>query len=223
MFTLVVEGGNMKKRKLKGYVLPSIYGLVVICIFATIYFLNSSLTYKAPTVKVPEEKVMEEVKNENDMVVVNPVPDKPIKPFNKENIEETKSFYKPDDSEEIQQKSLIYYENTYMQNTGILYTSEESFEILASVDGTIKEVKDDEILGTVVIIEHNTKVVTTYYSLSDVKVKAGDMVKVGDIIGTSGTNKLENINPNCLLFEVYINGNLVNPNEFYETSLEDLK
>ena len=47
-------------------------------------------------------------------------------------------------------------------------------------------------------------------------------VKTGDIIGTSGSNKLENEKQNCLLFEVYLNGNLVNPIDFFEMKLEDL-
>lgn len=214
----------MKKRKLRGYVLPSVYALVVLVVFITVYFLNSTLYLEAPNTTNNDQTVVEQVDNkENDMVVVNPVPDKPMKPFNKESVTISKSFYKQDDDATKQQNSLIYYENTYMQNTGILYSSDETFEILASVDGTVKEVKDDEILGTVVTIEHNTKVTTTYYSLSNVKVKAGDNIKANDIIGTSGINKLENEKENCLLFEVYINGNLTNPEEFYEMNLEDLK
>lgn len=214
----------MKKRKLKGYVLPSIYGLVVVCVFMTVYFLNSSLTYESPANEEASKTISDkqEIKN-NDMIIVNPVPDKPLRPFNKDNVEVSKSFYNQNDDAEKQQKSLIYYENTYMQNTGVLYTSDESFEILASVDGKVLEVKEDEILGTVVTIEYNSKVITTYYSLSDVKVKVGDSLKANDIIGNSGTNKLENVSQNCLLFEVYIDGNLTNPEEFFEMNLEDLK
>ena len=214
----------MKRRKLRGYVLPSIYGLVVVFVFLTVYFLNNSLTFEAPMEKEEEKTVVQQTgQTDNEIVVVNPVPDKPMKPYNKESVEISKSFYKKEDDATNQQKSLIYYENTYMQNTGVLYTSDESFEILASVDGTVKEIKDDEILGTVVTVEYNAKVTTTYYSLSNVKIKAGDSIKVGDIIGTSGKNKLEDEKDNCLLFEVYMNGNLIDPIEFLEISLEDLK
>ena len=214
----------MKRRKLRGYVLPSIYGLVVVFVFLTVYFLNNSLTFEAPMEKEEEKTVVQQTgQTDNEIVVVNPVPDKPMKPYNKESVEISKSFYKKEDDATNQQKSLIYYENTYMQNTGVLYTSDESFEILASVDGTVKEIKDDEILGTVVTVEYNAKVTTTYYSLSNVKIKAGDSIKVGDIIGTSGKNKLEDEKDNCLLFEVYMNGNLIDPIEFLEMSLEDLK
>lgn len=214
----------MKKRKLKSYVLPSIYGLVVISVFVTVYFLNNSLTFEDSIPNNQDSTVIKQGESsESDMIVVNPVPETPIKPFIKENVNASKSFYKQEDDESLQQNSLIYYESTYMQNTGILYSSDESFEVLASVDGTVKEVKDDEILGTVVTIEHNTKVITTYYSLSDVKVKVGDNIKTNDIIGTSGANKLENEKENCLLFEVYVNGNLINPNDFFNMNLEDLK
>ena len=210
----------MKKRKLKGYVLPSIYGLVVITVFLTVYFLNNSLSYQTPT-KDDKPVVNQTNNNKEDMIVVNPIPDSPLKPFIKENVEVTKSFYNQEDDVEKQKNSLIYYQNTYMQNSGVLYSSDESFEILASVDGTVKEVK--EILGTVVTIEYNTTISTVYYSLSDVKVKAGDIVKANDIIGTSGSNKLENVKQNCLLFEVYKNGILIDPENFYTMSLEELK
>jgi len=212
----------MKKRKLKGYVLPSIYGLVVITVFLTVYFLNNSLSYQTPT-KDDKPVVNQTNNNKEDMIVVNPIPDSPLKPFIKENVEVTKSFYNQEDDVEKQKNSLIYYQNTYMQNSGVLYSSDESFEILASVDGTVKEVKEDEILGTVVTIEYNTTISTVYYSLSDVKVKAGDIVKANDIIGTSGSNKLENVKQNCLLFEVYKNGILIDPENFYTMSLEELK
>lgn len=214
----------MKRRKLKGFVLPSIYGLVVFCLFATVYFLNNSLNFTAPDLTEENNTPIVNVNNEenNDIYVVSPVSEKPMIPFTKDGVNISKTFYKSDDDAENQQKSLIYYADTYMQNTGILYTSDESFEIISTVEGKIKDIKEDEILGSVVTLEHNTNVTIIYYSLSDVKVTAGMNVKAGDIIGTSGSNKLENEKQNCLLFEVYINGTLINPTDFFEMKLEDL-
>lgn len=214
----------MKKRKLRGFVLPSIYGLVVFCLFATVYFLNNSLNFTAPELNQNDNSVTVNVDNKenSDIYVVSPVPEKPIIPFTKDGVTISKNFYHFEDDKEKQQNSLIYYENTYMQNTGVLYSSDEAFEVLASIEGTVKDVKEDEILGSVVTIEYNSNVTLVYYSLSDVKVTAGMNVKTGDIIGTSGSNKLENEKQNCLLFEVYLNGNLVNPIDFFEMKLEDL-
>ncbi len=214
----------MKRRKLKKFVLPSIYGLVVFCVFLTVYFLNNSLNFKAPQVDDNNHSVTVNVDNKenSDITVISPTPEKPIIPFTKDGVTISKSFYKQEDTEELQQKSLIYYQNTYMQNTGVLYSSDEQFEVLASVDGVVKEIKDDEILGSVVTIEYNTNVTVIYYSLSEVKVTKGMNVKTNDIIGLSGSNSLENEKQNCLLFEVYINGTLVNPIDFFEMNLEDL-
>ena len=213
----------MKKRKLRGYVLPSIYAMSVICIFLTVYFLNNSFNCTAPT-DPTDHVVFEQKENNNqDQMVVNSIPTKPIIPFNKDSVKISKSFYQSEDEETAQQNSLIYYQNTYMQNTGVLYSSDDAFEVLASVDGTVKEIKEDEILGSVVTIEYNTHITTVYYSLSDVKVKEGSNVKTNDIIGTSGANKLENEKQNCLLFEVYQDGNLINPLKFYDMNLEDLQ
>ena len=213
----------MKRRKLKKFVLPSIYVLSVMCIFLTVYFLNSSLNFTNQPKKEDKDVLVQKENPENqDVSVVSPVALKPIVPFINDKVTISKSFYRSEDDETVQQQSLIYYQNTYMQNTGILYSSDEQFEILASVDGTVKEIKEDEILGQTVVIEYNTNVITMYYSLNEVFVTAGSKVKSGDVIGTSGKNKLENEKENCLLFEVYQKGILMNPTDFFNMNLEDL-
>jgi murein DD-endopeptidase MepM/ murein hydrolase activator NlpD len=50
----------------------------------------------------------------------------------------------------------------------------------------------------------------------------GDTVKQGDLIGTSGSNKVESSSENMLLFEVENNGTYINPEKFYEMKLEEL-
>ena len=145
-----------------------------------------------------------------------------IKPYTDESVSISKTFYDIKGSAEEQQQSLIYYQRTYMENTGVLYTSDNSFDVIAVLDGTIKEVKTDELLGNVVLIEHNSDLVTAYYSLSDVEFKAGDKISKGQVIGKSGSNKLENEKENCLLFEVYHKGNLLNPESFYNMNVSEL-
>ena len=110
-----------------------------------------------------------------------------------------------------------------MPNTGVLYESDEDFDVIAVLDGTVKDIKTDEILGTYLTLSHNDKLETVYYSLKDVKVNIGDNVKKGDIIATSGTTKLQTAKKQTLLFEVYYNGNLMNPLEFYEKNINELK
>ena len=79
------------------------------------------------------------------------------------------------------------------------------------------DIKTDDILGNVIEIDHDNEIKTVYQSVDNIKVKVGDEVKQGDVIATSGANKLNNTNKNCLLFEVYQKGQLVNPEKMFET------
>lgn len=202
----------MKKRKLKGFVLPTVYVLTMAALFLGISFFASNLMKQ----------------NENYLFSLNPVTDTTlpvvstepeatvIEPIKENTAEKINYFYDREADDATQQKSLIYYENTYMQNTGILYAADETFDVISVLDGTIKEIKNDNILGNVIEIEHTNNLRTIYYSLSEVTLKVGDNVTQGQIIGLSGQSKLETGKANNLLFEVHHNGNLLNPEKFYE-------
>ena len=127
------------------------------------------------------------------------------------------------DEEATQQNSLVYYENTYLQNSGDLYSANNPFDVISAYDGTVTNVSKDEILGNFVEITHNSNLKTIYYSLSDVQVKKDDTVISGDVIGKSGDNSLNGETKNCLLFEVYHNGTAIDPEDFYNMNIEDLK
>ena len=141
---------------------------------------------------------------------------------NSENITIANKFYEKDADEKTQQNSLIYYENIYMQNTGILYNSDKQFNVIAVLDGTVKNIKEDKILGNVIEIEHGTNLTAFYQSVDNIKVKVGDQVKQGDLIATSGANNIENTKDNCLHFQVYNQGQLLNPETFYTMNLNEL-
>lgn len=208
----------MKRRKLRGFVLPTLYLLIIAAVFVGVNFLGKSLNVDSYT---SYDFVMSAFKN-NVVSVLSEDNDTIIKPYASDKVTISKGYYDIESDEKSQQKSLIYYEKTYMENTGILYTANEKFDALATMDGTIKNIKEDEVLGVVVEVENSNKVTTIYYSLGELNVAVGDTVKQGDVIGTSGTNKLENEENSVLLFEVYIDGNLVNPDEFYNMKISEL-
>ena len=109
-----------------------------------------------------------------------------------------------------------------MPNTGILYSSEETFDILTTLDGKVSKITKDELLGNVVEITHSPSLITTYYSIDNVKVIEGQELKQGDVIGTSGKNNISSTSDNMMLFEVSLNGNNIDPENYYQTSIEDL-
>lgn len=160
---------------------------------------------------------------DTDLPVVSTNDGKIIKPFDSETVTIDINYYDKDSDEETQQKSLILYENTYMPNTGILYTSEETFDILSTLDGKVTSIGEEELLGKVIEITHSSSLVTTYYSVGNINVTEGQEVKQGDIIGTSGKNNISSTSDNMLLFEVSLNGININPEKYYQTNLKDLK
>lgn len=213
----------MKKRRLKKFVLPTLYVIVVGVLFIGVAYLGKTLEYQvsgSPRVinTVVEEDILPVIKEED----INIDDFKPVKPFLSNKVVVSKSYYKQDDDIQKQENSLIYYEKTYLQNTGILYSCDEEFDIVSAYDGTVTNIGKDEILGNYIEITHNTNLKTIYYSVDNIVVNKDDAVNAGTIIAVSGKNMLEQESDNLLLFEVYYNGYTMDPEEFYETDITNL-
>lgn len=211
---------KVKVRRLKKFVLPTIYTIAISAVLISVVLIGKTLS--SYTKEDLNSYVVNALLDDEAEEVINLTNDKVVKPYIAEGVTISKNFYDKDADEATQEQSLIYYENTYMQNSGTLYTSENTYDVVAVLDGKVSEVKEDEILGNVIVIEHNNELKTTYQSVNDVKIKVGDEVKQGDVIATSGENKLNNTNKNCLLFEVYNKGQLIDPEKFYEMDLKAL-
>lgn len=209
-----------KKLRLKGWVSTLIYLSVITAVFISMIFVSNVLESK-----YGESSNLSYIFKEfidTDVPVINYSNDSVIKPFDKDNISIDIDFYDKDSSEKEQEKSLILYENTYMPNSGILYTSSNQFDILCTLDGKVTNIKKDDLLGNVIEITHSNSLVTTYYSVDNMKVTVGQTLNQGDIIATSGKNNISSTSNNMLLFEVSLNGVNINPENYYKTSIEDL-
>ena len=211
----------MARKKLKEWVLPVLGVFVLIGSIFCYYLISNIINYSVTEPSYVTDALVENTINVNEEIeVIEEL--KIIKPFDNSSVAISKYFYNKNDEESKQQSSLIRYENIYMPNTGVLYSADAEFNIIACLDGKVSSVKEDNILGNIIEIEHDNGLVTVYQSVKDVKVVAGSSVKQGDIIALSGANKLENEKENCLHFEVYQNGNLINPEEFYNLDLNTL-
>ena len=218
LFTMNIEGEQMKLKK---KFIPIFYLLSITGIFLCILLLGNAVSQLLPLDGLEEDYKVINIIDEPTMPVNSEEKIKVIKPYISENVSITKKFYDAENDNESKKNSLIYYENTYMQNTGILYSSDTSFDVVSVLEGRVRLITDDELLGKVVEIIHGNDLVTVYQSLSEVKVNLGDTVKQGDIIGISGPNEIINKAHN-LLFEVYSRGNLINPENIYNTNIKDL-
>lgn len=207
----------LKRRKLRGYVLPTLYVIVLIVIFGAVSLVsnlmqvNPNYLYSVDVIEDITESVVETVEE----------PVQIIRPYTSDEVSIKTRFYDVEDSSEEQEQSLIYFEDTYMKNTGVMYQSSNVFDCVAVLNGTVLNIREDEILGNVVEIEHNSNLRTIYYSLGEVNVQVGEVLNQGDIVGTSGENNIMD-GSNYLLFEVYYNGTLLDPEEFYSMDVLDL-
>ena len=142
-----------------------------------------------------------------------------IKPYTDQSVTIGKNYYDYKGKEEDQLKGIIKHDNTYIQNTGIDYVSEKEFEVISILDGTVVEVKEDETVGNTIEIKHNDGYISIYQSLNKVNVKKGDIITQGQVIGTSGTNELDKEIGNHLHFEIYNNGQSINPETYLEKEI----
>ena len=206
----------MTNRSSRYYLLGGLVVLSVAAIVLIGYAITSALqsTYE-------DEKdlryVSYEILTDNVMPVLNQEEGQTdiIKPYTDDSVEIGKSYYDYQGEENSQEGAIIYYENTYIQNTGVDYTSKQVFDVNSIADGTVISVTKDDIVGTTVKIEHNNDMISVYQSIKDVEVKENDQVTKGQVIGKSGTNSISSDLGNHLHFELYKNNVLVDPEKIF--------
>ena len=209
----------MKTKKLKGWVLPSLYGCFFIGVFLVTLGVsnllmdvseepdnNNDINYVSETIIDDEQPVVQEVK-------------KILKPYTSDSVKIGKYYYDYKGEESKQQNSITYHNNTYMQNSGVDYISNEAFDVVSILDGTVTNVTEDELLGNCIEIKHDNNYTSVYQSLSEVNVKKGDKVLAGQLLGKSGENTLDKDMGNHLHFELYIKGEVVNPEDYIDKEL----
>ena len=97
----------------------------------------------------------------------------------------------------------------------------DTFDVVSVLDGTVVDVREDELLGTVVEIKHDNDFISSYQSLSEVSVKKNDTIKQGQVIGKSGTNTIDQDLGNHLHFELYKSGEVVDPSKYFDQVISD--
>lgn len=208
----------MKKMKLRKYVLPTIYVLIILVTFLSVSLINNHLlknvtnyNYSKSIMKDVTENVLSEI-----------LPDKFDRPYLSENVKLLSGFYSKDYDDESQKNSLIVYQNTYMPSSGTFYASQDEFDVVSVYDGKVKSIKKDEMLGDTVEVQHSDNLTTIYYSLKDVTARENDDIKKGTIIGKATSNNLVT-DKNVLFIEVYLKGKQIDPEKFYELNPNEVK
>lgn len=196
-------------------VIYMLYGVCLILLIAGLFFFSRKpkTTLETPfAVMDVLEKIKLPVVKESDTIIGRPYIE------NKVSIVQSYYDYKANESE--QTNSIIYYQDTYIQNCGISYSNDgEPFDVVAVLDGEVIEVKQDTLLGNIIKIKHSESVMSVYQSIGDINVAVGDNVVKGTVLATSSTSNIRSTLNNHLYFELLIDGINVNPEEYYDKSL----
>ena len=206
-------------KKIKKLIIPSVYVGAIILIISSIMLVISSIN---KYLTIPKDYNYSVETNFENIIPVVETNNQIIKPYLSDNVTIGKYFYDFEANEERQQNSIIFYENTYMQNSGVDYISDTQFDILAVLDGEVISVETDDTLGNIVKIKHDKNIITVYQGIDNIEIEKGNKVNQGSIIGTSGTSKINTNYTTSLHFEVYYNGQLIDPENFYSLNLQDL-
>lgn len=212
------------KERIKLIVVPSVYVLSIVFFAICLYFAGNifkkSIALK--NANKDTEYVDNEIIEKYDYIPVINVKETIIKPFTSSDVSVSRGFYDYTGEEETQENSIIFYENTYMQNSGIDYSSDNVFDVVSILPGEVIDLKADNIVGTTITIRHTNDLISVYQSLGDVNVKVDDKVVQGQIIAKSGKSNLNTAKENNLHFELYYKGEIVNPDNYYDKNLTDL-
>ena len=207
------------KRQLKRPVVYSLYAIsfillvggIVLLGFATRRDTDENFEYVSRGILDYEEYV--QVVTTNNTV---------IRPYLDSDIQIVKNYYDYTADAPAQQNSIIFYENTYIPSSGVSYSNGKQFDVVAIYDGKVIDVKEDDILGKTVSIEHSNGMISNYQSLSDVTVSKDDNVVKGQIIAKSSTSNISADLGNHLYFELVINAECVNPENYYGKSIDEI-
>lgn len=222
---------KLKRVIRKKWVLPSIY------IGSAALILTGVLWYQAATGSLfGQDNEVEKTPNvannqvtdysSQEAVPVNAVEENFKMPvMDEKSVVIKKEFYDVGASSDKQEAALVFYNNTYYPSTGIDIAQEngESFDVVASLSGTVVRAENDSILGNVVEIEHENGVTTFYQSLGEMHVEAGATVDQGEVIGTAGTSVYNKDAGVHVHFEIRQNNEPINPNEFFNKPLSSIE
>ncbi|WP_241657222.1 M23 family metallopeptidase [Halobacillus salinus] len=212
---------KVKRLMRKKWLYPALYLSVAALVLVGVFWYQQGASDLDQVQEEPETNVQDEILTNNTRDESVPVMEQ------NENLqmpvvdEATASivtnFYDYDATEAEQESALVLYNNKYYQSEGVDITREdgESFEVTASLSGTVTEIKEDPLYGNVIEITHDQDVSTVYASLDQVQVETGASVTQGDVLGTAGSNSFGQASGVHVHFEVRKAGEPVNPENFF--------
>ena len=205
-----------KKLVLKPFVLPTLYILMII----TLVVAGTTIIYKG---KKEEDNLtyVSETILDNSVPIIKKEEETILNPYTSDKVKIVTNYYDYKGESSTQENSIVRYDSTYLQNSGITYASEEQFDIVSVMDGTVTKIYNNDLLGQVVEITHGKNMISIYEMVTDVTVKENQKVTRGEIIAKSGTSKITTENYN-LHFEFMKDGSIQNPINYLGKNIKEM-
>ena len=209
-------------KNISKYLLPIIFfGVIGVMVLSVVLVISGIRSY---IIELPKyDYTINDVFISDVMSVIGVENDSIIKPFIAEDVSILRYYYDETSDEKRQESSIIYYENSYIQNKGVDYSSLNEFDIVSILDGEVISIEDNLIYGKVLTIRHNDNLVSVYSNIQNVLVSVGNTVSQGEIIGTSSISKIDSDNINLLHFEVIYKNENIDPETIYTLNVSSLQ
>ena len=179
----------------KGYYIALALCAVAILIAGLLYYQNADS--EKTSLKDPQSTAQVDATQGNDVQAVATQPGENVSKNPTVDLSKKPSVVKnPVSGQTIAQYSmdaLSYNQTTrdWRVHNGVDIGAEEGTEVCAAADGTVYTTFNDDSMGMTVVIRHDGGYTTTYSSLGEeLKVSAGDSVKLGQAIGCVGSTAL---------------------------------
>ncbi len=214
------SGSFWRRLLAKKWVFPATYIAVAAIILALMWAYQDSTTSPVAEQEVGLD-VTGEVSEleETDALPVTVETETPGWPVSdRESLEVTLEYFDVNDSNEDNQAAMVEYGDTYTPHLGVDLSNpnNEPFEVLAAMSGTVIRAEQVPVVGNIIEIQHENGLSTVYQSVTDIQVQQGDEIQQGDLIAQAGRSELEKDLGIHLHFEVWENGQPVNPENYLE-------
>ena len=212
----------MKKRlKLRPFVLPTVYMILVLVLLGVVYYNGLISSSYSNDLLSDDFKYVTNL-DFSTTIEVSKKEEVMVKPYTDDKVTVGKNYYDYQESNINQENSIVYYEGTYIQNSGVDYVLNEKFDVVSCLKGTVIKSEKTDLMGYVVEIRYNNDLIVSYQSLSEVKVNINDTVEQGQIIGVSGNSVIGSELGNHLHLELYFKGLTINPEDYYNKNIKDI-
>ncbi|MBO0589552.1 M23 family metallopeptidase [Sporosarcina sp. E16_8] len=203
-----------KSAKTKSWFWPVVYSGIAIVFVGMIWGYNAFMKDDAPGLadvagKDPKDGLTVETNAAKEMVKY-PFPEALI-----DDVTIVQDYYDVDGEEAMRENAMLVFNQQYVTNTGVTISVQgKTFEVVASLSGTVEDVVLDPFKGDEIILSHADGLKTIYRSVSGILVKKGEEVEQGQALGAATENEWNSVAGIHLNFEVQKDGVAVNPRSY---------